>query len=63
MSEYFFLSFFVLQEVPDFPNPPPISVRVLHPVVYACTALLLLCLFTIIITHILHHRYYSVFTL
>uniref|UniRef100_A0A8D0CYD5 Adhesion G protein-coupled receptor A2 n=1 Tax=Sander lucioperca TaxID=283035 RepID=A0A8D0CYD5_SANLU len=28
---------------------------VLHPVVYACTAALLLCLFTIIITHILHH--------
>uniref|UniRef100_A0A671U997 Adhesion G protein-coupled receptor A2 n=1 Tax=Sparus aurata TaxID=8175 RepID=A0A671U997_SPAAU len=45
----------VLQEVPDFPNPAPISVRVLHPVVYACTAVLLLCLFTIIITHILHH--------
>ncbi|XP_077418686.1 adhesion G protein-coupled receptor A2 [Vanacampus margaritifer] len=45
----------VLQEVPDFPNSSPISVRVLHPVVYACTALLLLCLFTIIITHILHH--------
>uniref|UniRef100_A0A671U8G0 Adhesion G protein-coupled receptor A2 n=1 Tax=Sparus aurata TaxID=8175 RepID=A0A671U8G0_SPAAU len=42
-------------EVPDFPNPAPISVRVLHPVVYACTAVLLLCLFTIIITHILHH--------
>uniref|UniRef100_A0A8C6WFB7 Adhesion G protein-coupled receptor A2 n=1 Tax=Neogobius melanostomus TaxID=47308 RepID=A0A8C6WFB7_9GOBI len=32
-----------------------ISVTVLHPVVYACTAVLLLCLFTIIITHILHH--------
>ncbi|XP_034546907.1 adhesion G protein-coupled receptor A2 [Notolabrus celidotus] len=45
----------VLQEVPDFPNSLPISVRVLHPVVYASTALLLLCLFTIIITHILHH--------
>ncbi|KAE8292394.1 Adhesion G protein-coupled receptor A2 [Larimichthys crocea] len=45
----------VLQEVPDFPNSTPISVRVLHPVVYACTAVLLLCLFTIIITHILHH--------
>ncbi|CAN9513393.1 unnamed protein product [Ophioblennius macclurei] len=45
----------VLQEVPDFPNSHPISVRVLHPVVYACTAVLLLCLFTIIITHILHH--------
>ncbi|XP_032372862.1 adhesion G protein-coupled receptor A2 [Etheostoma spectabile] len=45
----------VLQEVPDFPNSTPMSVRVLHPVVYACTAVLLLCLFTIIITHILHH--------
>ncbi|XP_041856309.1 adhesion G protein-coupled receptor A2 [Melanotaenia boesemani] len=45
----------VLQEVPEFPNPNTNSVRVLHPVVYACTALLLLCLFTIIITHILHH--------
>ncbi|KAK0155933.1 Adhesion G protein-coupled receptor A2 [Merluccius polli] len=45
----------VLQEVPDFPNPSSISVRILHPVVYACTAVLLLCLFTIIITHILHH--------
>ncbi|KAF3695965.1 Adhesion G protein-coupled receptor A2 [Channa argus] len=45
----------VLQEVPDFPNSTPSSVRVLHPVVYACTALLLLCLFTIIITYILHH--------
>ncbi|XP_029916814.1 adhesion G protein-coupled receptor A2 isoform X1 [Myripristis murdjan] len=45
----------VLQEVPDFPNSSPVSVRVLHPVVYACTAVLLLCLFTIIITHILYH--------
>ncbi|XP_034025827.1 adhesion G protein-coupled receptor A2 isoform X4 [Thalassophryne amazonica] len=45
----------VLQEVPDFPTSTPISVRVLHPVVYTCTAVLLLCLFTIIITHILHH--------
>ncbi|KAM6930340.1 adhesion G protein-coupled receptor A2 isoform 2-T3 [Xenentodon cancila] len=45
----------VLQEVPNFPNSSPNAVRVLHPVVYACTAVLLLCLFTIIITHILHH--------
>ncbi|KAF7199982.1 adhesion G protein-coupled receptor A2 isoform X1 [Nothobranchius furzeri] len=45
----------VLQEVPDFPHPSLIAVRVLHPVVYACTAALLLCLFTITITHILHH--------
>ncbi|CAL8342704.1 unnamed protein product [Lota lota] len=45
----------VLQEVSDFPNPSAVSVRILHPVVYACTAVLLLCLFTIIITHIVHH--------
>lgn len=45
----------ILQEVPDFPNSSSLSVTVLHPVVYACTAVLLLCLFTIIITHILHH--------
>ncbi|KAG7480687.1 hypothetical protein MATL_G00058950 [Megalops atlanticus] len=45
----------VLQELPAFPSPPPIPVEVLHPVVYTCTAVLLLCLFTIIITHILHH--------
>uniref|UniRef100_A0A3B5QC34 Adhesion G protein-coupled receptor A2 n=1 Tax=Xiphophorus maculatus TaxID=8083 RepID=A0A3B5QC34_XIPMA len=45
----------VLQEVPTFPNSSLVPVRVLHPVVYACTAVLLLCLFTIIITHILHH--------
>uniref|UniRef100_A0A674CB95 Adhesion G protein-coupled receptor A2 n=1 Tax=Salmo trutta TaxID=8032 RepID=A0A674CB95_SALTR len=32
-----------------------VDVMVLHPVVYSCTAILLLCLFTIIITHILHH--------
>uniref|UniRef100_A0A7N9AZ42 Adhesion G protein-coupled receptor A2 n=1 Tax=Mastacembelus armatus TaxID=205130 RepID=A0A7N9AZ42_9TELE len=46
---------FSMVEVPDFPNSTSNSVRVLHPVVYACTAVLLLCLFTIIITHILHH--------
>uniref|UniRef100_A0A8C4NVE6 Adhesion G protein-coupled receptor A2 n=1 Tax=Dicentrarchus labrax TaxID=13489 RepID=A0A8C4NVE6_DICLA len=49
------LSNYAVLQVPDFPNSTPISVRVLHPVVYACTAVLLLCLFTIIITHILHH--------
>lgn len=45
----------VLQDVPDFPSPSPGPADVLHPVVYACTAFLLLCLFTIIITYILHH--------
>uniref|UniRef100_A0A8C2KI53 Adhesion G protein-coupled receptor A2 n=1 Tax=Cyprinus carpio TaxID=7962 RepID=A0A8C2KI53_CYPCA len=45
----------VLQEMPDFPGSPLIPVEVLHPVIYTCTAVLLLCLFTIIITYILHH--------
>ncbi|XP_062307952.1 adhesion G protein-coupled receptor A2 [Osmerus eperlanus] len=49
------LSNYAILQVPDFPNPTLMPVRVLHPVVYACTAGLLLCLFTIIITHILHH--------
>lgn len=45
----------VLQEMPDFPGSNPVPVEVLHPVIYTCTAVLLLCLFTIIITYILHH--------
>ncbi|XP_066500588.1 adhesion G protein-coupled receptor A2 [Hoplias malabaricus] len=45
----------VLQEVPDFPSSSPAPMEVLHPVVYTCTAVLLLCLFTIIFTYILHH--------
>lgn len=48
---------FFSKDVPDFPHSPPMLVRVLHPVVYTCTAILLLCLFTVIITHILHYRY------
>ncbi|XP_047446779.1 adhesion G protein-coupled receptor A2 [Mugil cephalus] len=55
MRCYVLSNYAVLQEVPDFPNSTGSSIKVLHPVVYACTALLLLCLFTIIITHILHH--------
>uniref|UniRef100_A0A8C2GMX9 Adhesion G protein-coupled receptor A2 n=1 Tax=Cyprinus carpio TaxID=7962 RepID=A0A8C2GMX9_CYPCA len=43
------------KEMPDFPSSPSIPVEVLHPVIYTCTAVLLLCLFTIIITYILHH--------
>lgn len=48
---------FSFQEVSEFHNSNSNSVRVLHPVVYACTAVLLLCVFTIVITHIIHHRY------
>ncbi|KAJ7994215.1 hypothetical protein DPEC_G00263590 [Dallia pectoralis] len=52
---YVLSNYAVLQEVPDFPDDRPMTVKVLHPVVYTCTAVLLLCLFTIIITHLLHH--------
>uniref|UniRef100_A0A6Q2ZIC6 Adhesion G protein-coupled receptor A2 n=1 Tax=Esox lucius TaxID=8010 RepID=A0A6Q2ZIC6_ESOLU len=52
---YVLSNYAVLQEVPEFPHSPSISVRVLHPVAYTCTAILLLCLATIIITHLLHH--------
>ncbi|KAI5622050.1 adhesion G protein-coupled receptor A2 precursor [Silurus asotus] len=45
----------LLQEVPEFPGLSPATLEVLHPVVYTCTAALLLCLFTIIFTYILHH--------
>ena len=35
------------------------SVRPLHPVVYASAIVLLLCLFTVIVTYTCHHRYRS----
>lgn len=50
------LSHALFQEVPEFPGLALAPVEVLHPVVYTCTAALLLCLFTIIFTYILYHR-------
>nr|XP_006625534.1 PREDICTED: G-protein coupled receptor 124 [Lepisosteus oculatus] len=50
-----FSNYAVLQDLPEFPSLAAVPVEVLHPVVYTCTALLLLCLFTVIITYILHH--------
>lgn len=44
------------QELRAFPREVEGSGAGLHPVVYPCTALLLLCLFSTIITYILHHR-------
>ncbi|KAK1117825.1 adhesion G protein-coupled receptor A2 [Acipenser oxyrinchus oxyrinchus] len=49
-----FSNYAVLQELSDYSSPPQSPVEVLHPVIYTCTAILLLCLFTVIITHILH---------
>ncbi|KAM4837134.1 adhesion G protein-coupled receptor A2 isoform 2-T2 [Thomomys bottae] len=45
----------VLMELSAFPREAGGSGASLHPVVYPCTALLLLCLFTTIITYILNH--------
>lgn len=45
----------VLMELSTFPREVGGSGAGLHPVVYPCTALLLLCLFSTIITYILNH--------
>lgn len=45
----------VLMELSAFPREVGASGAGLHPVVYPCTALLLLCLFSTIITYILNH--------
>ncbi|XP_027624949.1 adhesion G protein-coupled receptor A2 [Tupaia chinensis] len=45
----------VLMELSAFPREAGGPGAGLHPVVYPCTALLLLCLFSTIITYILHH--------
>lgn len=45
------------QELSAFPREAGGSGAGLHPVVYPCTGLLLLCLFSTIITYILNHRW------
>uniref|UniRef100_A0A667GHG0 Adhesion G protein-coupled receptor A2 n=1 Tax=Lynx canadensis TaxID=61383 RepID=A0A667GHG0_LYNCA len=50
----------VLMELSAFPREVGGSGAGLHPVVYPCTALLLLCLFSTIITYILNHRFYLI---
>ncbi|NXK39301.1 AGRA2 protein, partial [Piprites chloris] len=45
----------VLMELSGFPSEARGAVEVLHPAMYTCTAVLLLCLFTTIITYIVHH--------
>lgn len=44
-----------LQELSGFPSEARGPVEVLHPAMYTCTAVLLLCLFTTIITYIVNH--------
>ncbi|KAF7650575.1 hypothetical protein LDENG_00123590 [Lucifuga dentata] len=45
-----------LQDLQRMLSFPPYSRDYLHPVVYACTAVMLLCLLVSIITYVLHHR-------
>ncbi|XP_071585128.1 adhesion G protein-coupled receptor A2 [Heliangelus exortis] len=45
----------VLMELSGFPSEAGGAGEVLHPAMYTCTALLLLCLFTTIITYIVNH--------
>ncbi|NXN97770.1 AGRA2 protein, partial [Rhinopomastus cyanomelas] len=45
----------VLMELSGFPREVRGAAEVLHPALYSCTALLLLCLFTTIITYIVNH--------
>ncbi|XP_017588049.1 PREDICTED: adhesion G protein-coupled receptor A2 [Corvus brachyrhynchos] len=45
----------VLMELSGFPSEAQSAAEVLHPAMYTCTAVLLLCLFTTIITYIVHH--------
>uniref|UniRef100_A0A8V5H283 Uncharacterized protein n=1 Tax=Melopsittacus undulatus TaxID=13146 RepID=A0A8V5H283_MELUD len=45
----------VLMELSGFPSEAQGAVEVLHPAMYTCTAVLLLCLFTTIITYIVNH--------
>uniref|UniRef100_A0A8D3AV97 Adhesion G protein-coupled receptor A1 n=1 Tax=Scophthalmus maximus TaxID=52904 RepID=A0A8D3AV97_SCOMX len=48
-------NFAVLMDLKKVLSLPPYPGEFLHPVVYACTAVMLLCLFASIITYIVHH--------
>ncbi|XP_019737740.1 adhesion G protein-coupled receptor A3 isoform X4 [Hippocampus comes] len=48
-------NFAVLMDLKKVLSFPPYPAEFLHPVVYACTAVMLLCLFASIITYIVHH--------
>ncbi|MEE6512059.1 hypothetical protein FKM82_018969 [Ascaphus truei] len=48
-------NFAILTELNTLTQQAQNGTEVLHPVIYACTAILLLCLFTTIITYIINH--------
>uniref|UniRef100_A0A4W3H1B7 GAIN-B domain-containing protein n=1 Tax=Callorhinchus milii TaxID=7868 RepID=A0A4W3H1B7_CALMI len=56
VSCHHFSNIAVLKKISSVPDPPEVNKEVLHPVIYTCTAVLLLCLFTTIITYILKHN-------
>uniref|UniRef100_A0A4W3GLB6 GAIN-B domain-containing protein n=1 Tax=Callorhinchus milii TaxID=7868 RepID=A0A4W3GLB6_CALMI len=56
VSCHHFSNIAVLKKISSVPDPPEVNKEVLHPVIYTCTAVLLLCLFTTIITYILKHK-------
>ncbi|KAG8440851.1 hypothetical protein GDO86_006548, partial [Hymenochirus boettgeri] len=48
-------NFAILTELNTFSYQPQNGTEILHPIIYSCTAVLLLCLFTTIITYIVNH--------
>ncbi|KAM4747673.1 adhesion G protein-coupled receptor A2 [Rhinophrynus dorsalis] len=48
-------NFAILTELNTFSQQAQNGTEILHPVIYSCTAILLLCLFTTIITYIVNH--------
>ncbi|CAI9590508.1 unnamed protein product, partial [Staurois parvus] len=48
-------NFAILTELNTFPPSTQNGTELLHPVIYTCTAVLLICLFTTIITYIVNH--------
>lgn len=53
----FYLLIVILQDLKRVLSFPPYPGEYLHPVVYACTAVMLLCLLVSIMTYIVHHRW------
>lgn len=51
------ISLDTLQDLKRVLSFPPYPGDYLHPVVYVCTAVMLLCLLISIMTYIIHHRY------
>lgn len=53
---YLNIKYIQLQDLKKVLSFPPYPGDYLHPVVYACTAVMLLCLLVSIMTYIIHYR-------